>query len=230
MSEIFSRSERLLGQENMEKIKNARVIVFGLGGVGSYAVEALARSGVGHIALVDGDKIAQSNINRQLFALHSTLGEYKTSVAEKRIKDINPDCTVERYDIFYLPECEREIPLEKYDYIIDAIDTVAAKIHLAKEAQRLNIGIISCMGTGKKLFPEKLKICDIYKTDTCPLAKVMRKELKAAGIKRLKVVYSPEKPKNDGERAPSSAPYVPPVAGIYLATEVIRDVCGICEE
>ena len=190
----------------------------------------LARCGVGKLGLVDGDKIAESNINRQLFALHSTVGEYKTDVAQKRIMDINPNCTVEKYNTFYLPETASEIKLENYDYIVDAIDTVKAKIHLAKEAQRLNIGIISCMGTGKKLFPERLRICDISKTDTCPLAKVMRRELKLAGVKKLKVVYSPEIPKNDGERTPSSAPFVPPTAGIYLANAVIRDICGISEE
>lgn len=220
----FSRTERLIGTDNLEKLKNKNIIIFGLGGVGSYVAEALARSGVGKMTVVDKDTVDITNINRQLYALHSTIGKDKAQVAKERILDINPDCQVTPIVKMYLPEIADEFNLARYDYIIDAIDNVTAKIDLAIKSQELNIPIIASMGTGNKLDPTAFKITDIYKTDTCPLCRVMRKELKARNVKKLKVLYSTEIPKNDGERTPASISYVPSVAGLIIAGEVIKDL------
>lgn len=202
------------------------MIVFGIGGVGSFTAEALARCGIGSIALVDGDVVSKSNINRQIIALSSTVGKPKVSVMAERIKDINPNCIVTELPYFYTKT--REIDISGYDYIIDAIDTVTSKIVLIEEAIRFNVPIISCMGTGNKLCPEKFEISDIYKTSVCPLAKVMRHELKARGIKKLKVLYSKEEPKRafsgENARIPASISFVPSVAGLIIAGEVVKDI------
>ena len=220
----FSRTERLIGKENLEKLKNANIIIFGLGGVGSYVAEALARSGVGKMTVVDKDTVDVTNINRQLYALHSTVGKAKADVAKERIFDINPECQVTPIVKMYLPENADEFNLADYDYIIDAIDNVTAKIDLAIKSQELNVPMIASMGTGNKLDPTAFKITDIYKTDTCPLCRVMRRELKARNVKKLKVLYSTEIPKNDGERTPASISFVPSVAGLIIAGEVIKDL------
>lgn len=222
--EQFSRTERLIGKENLEKIKNKNIIIFGLGGVGSYVAEALARCGIGKMTVVDKDTVDITNINRQLYALHSTIGKNKADVARERILDINPECEVTPIVKMYLPENAEEFNLSQYDYIIDAIDNVTAKIDLAVKSQELNIPIISSMGTGNKLDPTAFKITDIYKTDTCPLCRVMRRELKSRGVKKLKVLYSTETPKNDGERTPASISFVPSVAGLIIAGSVIEDL------
>lgn len=220
----FSRTERLIGKDNLEKLKNKNVIIFGLGGVGSYTAEALARCGVGKLTVVDKDTVDITNINRQLYALRSTVGKNKADVAKERIFDINPDCQVTAIVKMYLPENADEFDLSQYNYIIDAIDNVTAKIDLAVKAQELGIPIIASMGTGNKLDPTAFKITDIYKTDTCPLCRVMRRELKARGVRSLKVLYSTEIPKNDGERTPASISFVPGVAGLIIAGEVIKDI------
>lgn len=221
----FSRSELLLGKENIEKLKKSNIILFGLGGVGSYVAEGLVRCGVENITLVDNDVVSVSNINRQLIALHSTIGRYKTEVLAERIKDINPSCKVLTHNLFYLPENADKIDLSGYDYIIDAIDTVTAKINIICRAKELNVPVISCMGTGNKLDPTKLLITDIYKTSVCPLCRVMRKELKGHKIKNLDVLYSeevPKKPKWDNPRIPGSVSFVPSVAGLTIAGYVIK--------
>ena len=220
----FSRTERLIGKENIEKLKNKNIIIFGLGGVGSYVAEALARSGIGRMTVVDKDTVDITNINRQLYALHSTIGKDKADVAKERILDINPECEVTPVVKMYLPENSSEFDLIQYDYIIDAIDNVTAKIDLAVKSQELEIPMIASMGTGNKLDPTAFKITDIYKTDTCPLCRVMRKELKNRGVKKLKVLYSTEIPQNDGERTPASISFVPSVAGLIIAGEVIKDL------
>ena len=220
----FSRTERLIGTDNLEKLKNANIIIFGLGGVGSYVAEALARSGVGKMTVVDKDTVDITNINRQLYALHSTVGKDKAEVAKERILDINPDCQVTPIVKMYLPENADEFNLAEYDYIIDAIDNVTAKIDLAIKSQELGIPMIASMGTGNKLDPTAFKITDIYKTDTCPLCRVMRKELKTRGVKKLKVLYSTEQPKTSGSRTPASISFVPSAAGLMIASEVIKDI------
>ena len=192
--ETFSRTIRIIGGEAQAKLARSRVAVFGIGGVGSFVVEALARAGVGTIDLIDSDKVQSSNINRQLIALHSTIGRYKTEVAKERILDINPDATVNEYRCFYLPEEEDNFPFEEFDYIVDAVDTVTAKIGLAKAGQDKGIPVISIMGTGNKINPSMFEVADIYDTVVCPLAKVMRRELKKRGIRKLKCVYSREMP------------------------------------
>ncbi|MBE6803277.1 MAG: tRNA threonylcarbamoyladenosine dehydratase [Ruminococcaceae bacterium] len=222
--EQFSRTERLIGKENLEKIKNKNIIIFGLGGVGSYVAEALARCGIGKMTVVDKDTVDITNINRQLYALHSTIGRNKADVARERILDINPECQVTSIVKMYLPENADEFNLAQYDYIIDAIDNVTAKIDLAIKSQELGIPMIASMGTGNKLDPTAFKITDIYKTDTCPLCRVMRRELKARGVEKLKVLYSTEIPKNDGERTPASISFVPSVAGLIIAGEVIKEM------
>ena len=222
--EIFSRTERLIGKEALEKLYNANVIVFGLGGVGSYTAEALARSGVGKMTVVDKDTIDETNINRQLYALHSTVGKPKAEIAKARILDINPECKVTALQKMYLPENADEFNLSDYDYIIDAIDCVTAKIDFAVKAQELSVPIISSMGTGNKLDPTLFKVSDIFKTSVCPLCKVMRTKLKQHGVKKLKAVYSEEPPKKDGERTPASISFVPPVAGLIIAGEVIKEI------
>jgi tRNA A37 threonylcarbamoyladenosine dehydratase len=235
--DVFSRSRLVLG-DGAEKLKNCHVAVFGVGGVGSYTVEALARTGIGKISLFDSDTVSETNINRQLIALHSTVGKLKTEVAKERIKDINPDCEVFSYPVFFTAENESDFDFTKFDYVVDAIDTVSSKILLAKICTENNIPIISSMGTGNKLDPTKFEIADINKTSVCPLARVMRKELKARGIKKLKVLYSkeiPVSPKyneqyetkgNMSRYAPGSVAFVPSVAGLIIAGEVIKDLCG----
>jgi len=228
----FSRFEMLVGTQNVENLKKCHIAVFGLGGVGSFTVEALARCGVGELTLIDNDTISVTNINRQLFALHSTVGMKKTQVAMQRVLDINPHCVVNIIDKFYLPENAEEFFKSKYNYVIDAIDTVTSKLDLAVRCYQNNIPIISCMGTGNKLDASLFEVCDINKTQTCPLCRVMRRELKARGIPRLKVVYSPEPvitpqtcDEDSGKRqTPASASFVPPVAGMLLAGEAVRDL------
>lgn len=230
----FSRTELLLGADGMEKLKRARVAVFGIGGVGGYAVEALARAGIGALDLIDNDVISRTNINRQIIALHSTVGLPKTDVMAARVKDINPECEVRTYQMFYGPDTAEQFDFTQYDYIIDAIDTVTGKLALAVNAQKANTPIISSMGTGNKLDPTAFTVTDIYKTSFCPLARIMRKELRKRGIQRLKVVYSQEEaltPEGvteelpQGRRSiPGSVSFVPSAAGLILAGEVIKDI------
>ena len=227
MDNQFSRTELLLGTDAVKKLANSRVAVFGIGGVGGYTVEALARSGVGTLDLIDNDKVCLSNINRQIIATHSTVGEYKVDVAKARIADINPNATVNIYKTFYMPERASEFDFSKYHYIIDAIDTVTAKLDLSVRATNFGIPIISSMGAGNKLDPTAFEVADIYKTSVCPLAKVMRYELRKRGVKKLKVVYSkepPVSPATNGERVPASCAFVPSVVGLIIAGEVIKDL------
>lgn len=233
---IFSRAELLLGEEALEKLRSARVALFGIGGVGSFAAEAMARGGVGHITLVDGDTVSITNINRQLIALHSTVGKEKTAVMAERIADISPETEVETYPVVYGAENRDLLDFSTYDYVIDAIDTVTSKLILIEEAKKAGVPVISCMGTGNKFHPERFEVTDISKTSVCPLAKVMRKELKVRGIKNVKVVYSKEEPQKPaastetGKRQiPGSLSFVPPVAGLLLAGEVIRHIAGITD-
>ena len=234
----YSRTELLIGTEGIKKLKRATVMVFGVGGVGSHCIEALARSGIGKLVLIDNDTVSLTNINRQSIAYHSTIGKYKTKVMMERIRDINPDIQVETYEMFVLPDNLERLFEEQPDYIIDAIDTVTAKLAIAELALTRRIPIISSMGTGNKLHPELFEITDISKTSVCPLCKVMRKELKARGIYHLKVLYSREKPidtsgKDTGEdkgqkrSLPGSISFVPPVAGLLIAGETIREIVGI---
>ena len=234
----FSRTELLLGTDGMERLKKASVMVFGIGGVGSHCVEALARSGVGTLILIDNDTVSLTNINRQSIALHSTEGRYKTEVMKEKIADICPEIRVRTYERFVLTDNLGDILDERPDYIIDAIDTVTAKLTLVCEARKRGIPIISSMGTGNKLHPEMFEITDITKTSVCPLCKVMRKELKNRGIGHLKVVYSKEKPidtsgRDTGEDAgvrrsiPGSISFTPPVAGLLIAGDVIRELAGL---
>lgn len=223
-NESLSRTQQLIGKDALDKLKNSRVAVFGIGGVGSYVVEALARSGVGQLDLIDNDTVAESNLNRQLVALHSTLGKPKVEVAKERVNDINPDIRVNVHQCFYLPEEADKFPFEEYDYIVDAIDTVKAKISLVEEAYKVNTPIICSMGTGNKLDPTRFEISDISKTSVCPLAKVIRVELRKRGINHLKVLYSKEEPVNVGSRTPASIAFVPSVAGLIIAGEVIKDL------
>lgn len=228
--ERFSRSELLLGSGSTDILKSKKVIIFGLGGVGSYIAEALARAGIGHITLVDSDTVSVSNINRQLCALNSTIGMPKTDIVAERIKDINPLCETESVRKFYLPENADEFELEKYNYIADAIDTVSAKIDLAVRAEKLSVPIISCMGTGNKLDPSQFRISDIYKTSVCPLCRVMRYELKKRGVKSLNVVWSAEEPvkavadSSNNRHSPGSLPFVPGAAGLIAAGKIILDI------
>ena len=235
--EEFIRTELLLGAQAMEKLRNSRVAVFGVGGVGSYAVEALARSGVGALDLIDDDRVSLSNINRQLIALRSTVGEYKVDAAAKRIADINPDCVVRVYKTFVTPDTIGEFDFTVYDYVIDAIDTVSGKLALAEQAARAGVPAISSMGAGNKLDPTAFEVADIYKTSVCSLARVMRRELRKRGIDRLKVVYSREEAMtpaaldnvDDGgahqkRQTPGSAAFVPSVAGLIIAGEVVKDL------
>ena len=236
MSDVFARTKLLLGEEALDKLSKARVIIFGVGGVGGYVAEALARSGVGHIELVDKDVVDETNINRQIIALHSTIGRYKTEVMKERILDINPDAEVITHNIFYLPKTAKEyeeneaydeIDIAKYDYVVDAVDTVTAKLFIIEEASRCMVPVISSMGAGNKLDPTSFKVADIYKTSVCPLAKVMRRELKKRGIKKLKCVYSTEealKTNDEKTRAPGSVAFVPSVAGLIIAGEVVKDL------
>ena len=227
----FSRTAILLGEENLEKLKRARVAVFGVGGVGGYVVEALARSGVGVLDLIDKDTVSESNINRQIIALHSTVGRYKTEVAAERARDINPDICVRVYNTFYLPETAAQFDFSRYDYVVDAIDTVCGKIAIVEEAKKANVPVIAAMGAGNKLDPTKFEVADISKTSVCPLARVMRRELKKRGIEHLKVVYSKEEPlpspvvdEESGKYVHGSVAFVPSVVGLILAGEVVKDL------
>lgn len=230
--EEFSRTELLIHKEGLQFLKDARVAVFGIGGVGGYVVEALVRSGLGHIDIFDHDTVSLSNINRQIIATHETVGLKKVDVMEKRIHDINESCIVCKHDVFFLPENQNDFDFSHYDYIVDAIDTVTAKILLAQIAVNQNIPIISSMGTGNKLNPLDLEVADISQTSVCPLARVMRRELKKKGIYHLKVVYSKEKPIETNsevdpvthKKVPGSVSFVPSVAGLVIASEVIKDL------
>ena len=222
--EIFSRTESLIGKEALEKLKNSRVAVFGVGGVGSYVVEALARSGVGALDLIDNDSVSESNINRQIVALHSTLGKQKTEVAAARVKDINPAIKVREHNLFFLPETADSFDFSPYNYVVDAIDTVSGKLALIERAKAANVPVISSMGTGNKLDPTAFEVADISKTSVCPLARVMRRELKKRGIEKVKVVYSKEDPKETNGSVPASIAFVPSVAGLIIAGEVVKDL------
>lgn len=230
MSNQFSRTELLIGKEGREKLQNSKVAVFGIGGVGSYAVEGLARAGIGHFILVDKDLVDESNINRQIIATTKTIGRLKVEVAKQRILDINPDALIETYSEFFMPNSPNLFD-EKTDYVIDCIDTIISKIELIVRTKRMNIPIISCMGTGNKLDPTKFEVTDISKTSVCPLAKVIRKELRSRGINQLKVVYSKEEPiktnifsEETKRQIPGSISFVPSVAGLIIAGEVIKDL------
>ena len=243
----FARTRLTFGKDNMEKLYNARVIVFGIGGVGSYVVEALVRSGIGAIDIVDDDKICLSNLNRQLFALQSTIGRDKVDVAEERIHDINPDCKVTKWKTFYMPDTADQFDFSQYDYIVDCIDTVTGKLEIITRAKALKKPVISCMGAGNKVDPTKLKVADITRTSVCPLARVMRNELKKRRIKRLKVVFStetaippqvdetdpdfedtsgvtPDRKGSPKKQTPGSNAFVPSVAGMIIAAEVVKDL------
>ena len=246
----FSRTELLIGKEALEKLSNAKVAVVGIGGVGSYVVEGLVRAGVGNFVLVDDDKVCLTNLNRQLIATRKTVGKYKVEMAKERILEINPKANVETFQEFFLPETEGIID-ESVDYIVDAVDTVTAKIELVMRANKLHIPIISCMGTGNKLDPTRFEVTDIFKTSVCPLAKVMRKELRTRGIKHLKVLYSKEEPIKPDEtlecscktgcicppgtvrkctktnHVPGSISFVPSVAGLIISGEVIKDIINL---
>lgn len=254
MKEQFSRTELLLGAEAMERLAAARVAVFGIGGVGGHVVEALVRSGVGALDLIDSDTVSESNLNRQLIAVHSTIGRYKVDVMAERIRDINPQAAVQVYRCFFLPENAGQFPFSEYDYVVDAVDTVTAKLELVMKAQAAGVPVISSMGAGNKLDASAFRVADIYQTSVCPLAKVMRRELKKRGVKSLKVVYSQEQPlipggavrqaqssvtdsvqsrmpdtfseePPKGRRAvPGSVAFVPSVAGLIIAGEVVRDL------
>ncbi|MCR5836735.1 MAG: tRNA threonylcarbamoyladenosine dehydratase [Lachnospiraceae bacterium] len=247
MIDQFSRTKLLIGEKGVDKLANARVAVFGIGGVGGYVCEALARSGVGHFDLIDNDTVSLTNINRQIIALHSTVGKYKTEVMRDRMRDINPEVEVEIHNCFFLPENADEFDFSKYDYVVDAVDTVAAKLSVIVKAKEEGVPVISSMGAGNKLDPTQFKVADIYKTKVCPLAKVMRRELKNRGIKKLKVVYSEELPVKQDEKTvkaynendfenpeiekksnkrstPGSTAFVPSVAGLIIAGEVIKDI------
>lgn len=217
------RTIRIIGIDAFKKLQHQHVLIFGLGGVGGYVVEGLVRAGVKRFTLIDADCVDLSNINRQIIALHSTVGKKKVDVIKERMLDIRPDCEIKTYDLFYLPETFDAKIFEDVDYIVDAIDTMTAKIDIVLRAKELNIPLLSCMGTGNKLQPELLEITDIYKTEMCPVCKVMRRELKKRQIKKLKVVYSKEKPIATNTRTPGSVSFVPSVAGLLIASEVIRD-------
>ena len=222
--EIFSRTERLIGKAGLEKLKKSRVAVFGIGGVGGYVVEALARSGVGALDLIDNDVVSESNVNRQIIALHSTIGKKKTEVAAARVKDINPEIKVREHNVFFLPETADWFDFSCYDYVVDAIDTVSGKLALIERAKGANVPVISSMGTGNKLAATAFEVADISKTSVCPLARVMRREMKKRGIENVKVVYSKEEPKETDGSVPASIAFVPPMAGLIIAGEVIKDL------
>ena len=237
MQDEFSRTRLLLGEEALLRLAQCRVAVFGVGGVGGYAVEALARSGVGALELIDSDRVALTNLNRQIIALQSTVGQYKVDAAEQRVRDINPACRVKVWRMFYLPETQHLFDFSQYDYIVDAIDTVAGKLALAQNAQAAGTPIISAMGAGNKLDPTAFRVADIYETSVCPLARVMRSECRKRGIQRLKVVYSQEPPLSPQEdpedpetpaaarrSVPGSVAFVPSVAGLIIAGEVVKDL------
>ncbi|MCI8874818.1 MAG: tRNA threonylcarbamoyladenosine dehydratase [Lachnospiraceae bacterium] len=227
----FSRSQLLLGKDNMKKLSDAKVAVFGIGGVGGYTAEALARTGIGSFVLIDDDKVCLTNINRQIIATKKTVGQYKVNVMRERILEINPDAKVEVRKCFYLPENAHEFDFREYSYVVDAVDTVTAKLQIIVQAKECNVPVISCMGAGNKLDPTKFQVADIYETSICPLAKVMRRECRKRGISRLKVVYSTEqpiKPQKDSQikerSVPGSVAFVPSVAGLIAAGEVVKDL------
>lgn len=240
MVEEFSRTGLLLGSEALEKLAQSRVAVFGIGGVGGYVVEALVRSGIGAVDLIDNDTVCLSNLNRQIIATRKTVGQYKTDVMKERIMDINPECKVEVHRCFYLPETKDEFDFSQYSYVVDAVDTVTAKIQLVVQAEEAGVPIISSMGAGNKLNPADFEITDIYKTSVCPLAKVMRRELKKRNVKHLKVVYSKEEPiapienteteqtgadvASKRRSTPGSVAFVPSVVGLLIASEVVKDL------
>ena len=240
MADQFSRTRLVLGDEGLERLKAARVAVFGIGGVGGYTVEALARSGVGALDLIDNDTVSLSNINRQIYALHSTIGRQKTEVAKERIADICPDTRVTVYNTFFMPENSGEFDFSKYDYVVDAVDTVSAKLEIIRLSKLAGVPVISSMGAGNKLDASRFRVTDISKTSVCPLAKVMRLELRKRGIKGVKAVWSDEIPikpdeqkteearENKARRAvPGSLAFVPSAAGLLIAGEVVRDLCGV---
>ena len=246
----FSRTQLLFGQEGMEKLYQARVAVFGIGGVGGYTVEALARSGIGQLDLIDDDRVCLTNLNRQIFATRKTVGQYKVDVAEERILEINPNAVVHKYKTFYAPQTAEQFDFSKYDYVVDAIDTVTGKLELADQANRAGIPIISSMGAGNKVDPTAFEVADIYETSVCPLARVMRRELRKRGVKKLKVVYSKESPLapiddmtiscrthcicppgtarkcTQRRQVPGSNAFVPSVVGLIIAGEVAKDLSG----
>lgn len=222
MNDQFERSRLLLGEEALERLREKTVAVFGIGGVGGYVAEALARTGVGTLHLIDNDRVSTSNINRQVIALHSTVGRYKTEVMRERILDINPQAEVIIHNCFFLPENADSFTFSGYDYVVDAVDTVTAKLEIIMRAKEAGIPVISSMGAGNKLDPSLFEVADIYETSVCPLARVMRRELKKRDIKKLKVVYSKEEPLK--QRIPGSVAFVPSVAGLLIAGEVIRDI------
>ena len=254
MSEQFSRTERLFGKKAVERLMQARVAVFGIGGVGGHALEALVRSGVGSVDIIDNDKVCLSNLNRQIIATHKTLGQYKVDAAEERMKEINPNVVIYKHQIFFLPETSDQFDFSKYDYVVDAIDTVTGKIELVVRADKAGVPLISSMGAGNKTDPTAFEVADLYETSICPLAKVMRRELKKRGISRLKVVYSKEPPlapvecdttsinlpeseggeckenemaentENRRRQVPGSSAFVPSVAGLIMAGEVVKDL------
>lgn len=234
ISEQFERTELLFGSDAMETLKNSRVAVFGIGGVGGHTAEALVRSGIGAIDLIDNDEVSINNINRQIFATVSTVGQLKTESAKKRLLDINPDCKITVHNIFFMPETSEMIDFSQYDYVVDAIDTVTGKTEIIMCAEKAGIPVISSMGAGNKLDPTAFEVSDIYKTSVCPLARTMRHEMKKRGIKKLKVVYSKEQPfipperlSESGKRIPASNAFVPSVAGLIIAGEVIKDLTGL---
>lgn len=246
MLEQFSRTAMIFGNEGIDKLANARVAVFGVGGVGGYTVEALARSGVGAIDLIDDDTVSLSNINRQIIAGLSSVGKYKVDVAKERILDINPECRVTAHRKFFMPDNAGEFDFSQYDYVVDAIDTVTGKIEIIMQAKAAGVPVISSMGAGNKIDPTAFEVTDIYKTSVCPLAKVIRREMKKRGVKKLKVVYSKEEPRkplmqpeneavsensqrsgNPKKFVPGSAAFVPSVVGLIIAGEVIKDITGI---
>lgn len=238
MNEQYSRTAMLLGDEGVERLRRSRIALFGVGGVGGFAAEALVRAGIGSIDLFDNDVICESNLNRQLIALHSTIGQYKVDAMKARLQDINPETKIGAYRLFYMPECADQVDLAQYDYILDCIDTVTAKIDLIVRSDALDAPIISAMGAGNKLDPTAFEVSDLYKTSVCPLARVMRTELKKRGIRKLKVVYSKEIPRTpivtcsdsvqpNRRSTPGSISFCPSVAGLILAGEVIKDLSGI---
>ena len=236
MNEQFSRTELIFGSEAMNKLASSRVAVFGIGGVGGHVVEALARSGIGALDIIDNDTVALSNINRQIIATRSTVGEYKVDVAKRRIADISPDCKVNAYRTFFMPETADQFDFSQYDYVVDAIDTVTGKIEIIMRAKAAGVPVISSMGAGNKVDPTAFEVADIYKTSVCPLARVMRREMKKRGVKSLKVVYSKEEAltplgttseeKGFRRSIPGSNAFVPSVAGLIIAGEVIKDITG----
>lgn len=226
MTDQFDRTRLLIGEEGLAKLKKARVAVFGVGGVGGFAVEALVRSGIGAFDLIDNDTVALSNLNRQIIATRDTIGKLKVEVMRDRILSINPQAEIRMYPWFYLPENAAEFDFSQYSYVVDAVDTVTAKIDIIMQAQAAGVPVISSMGAGNKMDPTRFEVTDIYKTTVCPLARVMRRELKKRGVKQLKVVYSTEKAIKTGADVPGSIAFVPSVAGLIVAGEVIRDLIG----